>query len=75
MAFPAYARTTLTLGDYHPTSNADEAGSAKLSQLARLGIDASMSQTGQACRRANDIAISRAKSHENQTNNRPTTQL
>jgi hypothetical protein len=29
-----------------------------------------MSQTGQACRRANDKAISRAKSHENQTNNR-----
>jgi hypothetical protein len=27
----------------------------------------SMSQAGQTCRRASDIAISRAKSHENQT--------
>jgi hypothetical protein len=34
-----FSRTTLTLGDYHPTSNADEAGSAKLSQFARRGID------------------------------------
>ena len=49
-------------GDYDPHRQSRDQRSCLSSHV--LG---SMSQAGQRCHRANDIAISRAKSHETQT--------